>query len=51
MAIDITQERIKILNKKYKFNGSLTFSDLDERKESGTLVKIVLPLKFDTENF
>jgi hypothetical protein len=29
----------------------LTFSDLDERKESGTLVKIVLPLKFDTENF
>jgi tetratricopeptide (TPR) repeat protein len=51
MAIDITKERIEILNKKYKFNGSLTFSDLDDRKESGTLVKIVLPLKFDTENF
>lgn len=51
MAIDITKERIGILNKKYKFNGSLTFSDLDERKESGTLVKIVLPLKFDTANF
>jgi tetratricopeptide (TPR) repeat protein len=51
MAIDITQERIKILNKKYKFNGSLTFNDLDEQQGSGTLVKIVLPLKFDTENF
>jgi tetratricopeptide (TPR) repeat protein len=51
MAIDITQERIKILNKKYKFSGSLTFRDLDDRKEKGTLVVIVLPLKFDTENF
>jgi hypothetical protein len=51
MAIDITKERIEILNKKYKFSGSLTFSDLDERKESGTLVKIVLPLKFDPENY
>lgn len=51
MAIDITRERIEILNKKYKFNGSLTFKDLDGKKEQGTLVVIVLPLKFDTENF
>ncbi len=51
MAIDITQERIKILNKKYKFNGSLTFRDLDNQKEQGTLVSIVLPLKYDTDNF
>ena len=51
MAIDITQERIKILNKKYKFNGSLAFSDLDAKKGQGTLVTIVLPLKFDPENF
>jgi sensor histidine kinase YesM len=51
MAIDITKERIEILNKKYKFSGSLTFNDLDEQQGSGTLVKIVLPLKFDTENF
>jgi tetratricopeptide (TPR) repeat protein len=51
MAIDITRERIEILNKKYKFNGSLTFSDLDEKKQQGTLVSIVLPLKYDTENF
>ncbi len=51
MAIDITQERIKILNKKYKFSGSLAFRDLDAKKGQGTLVTIVLPLKFDTENF
>jgi tetratricopeptide (TPR) repeat protein len=51
MAIDITRERIEILNKKYKFNGSLTLSDLDGKKEQGTLVSIVLPLKYDTENF
>jgi tetratricopeptide (TPR) repeat protein len=51
MAIDITQERIKILNKKYKFSGSLAFRDLDGQKEQGTLVTIVLPLKFDTDNF
>jgi tetratricopeptide (TPR) repeat protein len=51
MAIDITRERIEILNKKYKFNGSLTFKDLDDQKEQGTLVVIVLPLKYDTENF
>jgi sensor histidine kinase YesM len=51
MAIDITQERIKILNKKYKFNGSLAFSDLDDQKGQGTLVTIVLPLKYDTDNF
>lgn len=51
MAIDITRERIEILNKKYKFNGSLTFKDLDDEKEQGTLVVIVLPLKYDTENF
>ena len=51
MAIDITRERIEILNKKYKFNGSLTFKDLDGKKEQGTLVVIVLPLKYDTENF
>jgi tetratricopeptide (TPR) repeat protein len=51
MAIDITQERIKILNKKYKFSGSLAFSDLDDQNGQGTLVTIVLPLKLDTENF
>jgi hypothetical protein len=49
MAIDITRERIEILNKKYKFNGSLTISDLDVNTNSGTNVTLVLPLKYETE--
>ncbi|MEN9699953.1 MAG: hypothetical protein RLZZ301_1151 [Bacteroidota bacterium] len=48
MAIDITKERIAILNKKYKFNGSLTMTDLDLNKETGTIVTLVLPLKYET---
>jgi sensor histidine kinase YesM len=49
MAIDITSERIAILNKKYKFNGSLTINDLDPVNETGTAVTLVLPLKYETE--
>jgi hypothetical protein len=49
MAIDITSERIAILNKKYKFNGSLTINDLDPIKQTGTAITLVLPLKYETE--
>ncbi|MEN9994063.1 MAG: hypothetical protein RL762_720 [Bacteroidota bacterium] len=49
MAIDITRERIAILNKKYKFNGSLTMSDLDTVSQTGTVVTLILPLKYETE--
>jgi sensor histidine kinase YesM len=49
MAIDITRERIAILNKKYKFNGSLTMSDLDPVFQTGTVVTLVLPLKYEPE--
>ncbi len=49
MAIDITRERIAILNKKYKFNGSLTIRDLDPIQQTGTAVKLVLPLKYEPE--
>lgn len=49
MAIDITRERIAILNKKYKFNGSLTMSDLDPVSQTGTIVTLVLPLKYEPE--
>jgi hypothetical protein len=49
MAIDITRERIAILNKKYKFNGSLTMTDLDAVAQTGTVVTLVLPLKYETE--
>jgi sensor histidine kinase YesM len=49
MAIDITRERIAILNKKYKFNGSLTMTDLDTVSQTGTVVQLVLPLKYEPE--
>ncbi|MEN9742289.1 MAG: hypothetical protein RLZZ65_94 [Bacteroidota bacterium] len=48
MAIDITRERIEIINKKYKFNGSLQFEDLNKTNQTGTVVKLVLPLRYDT---
>ncbi|MFM7005995.1 MAG: histidine kinase [Flavobacteriales bacterium] len=49
MAIDITRERIEILNKKYKFNGSLTINDLNAQTQTGTNVALVLPLKYENE--
>jgi len=49
MAIDITRERIAILNKKYKFNGSLTIDDLNSQTQTGTSVAMVLPLKYESE--
>lgn len=49
MAIDITRERIEILNKKYKFNGSLTINDLNVQSQTGTHVALVLPLKYENE--
>lgn len=47
MAIDITRERISIINNKYKTEGSLTFEDNDKTNEKGTIVKILLPLQFE----
>jgi LytS/YehU family sensor histidine kinase len=47
MAIDITKERIEIINKKYKFNGSLLFEDLNKEQQTGTVVKLVLPLRYE----
>ncbi len=47
MAIDITKERIEIINKKYKFNGSLLFEDLNKEEQTGTVVKLVLPLRYE----
>jgi two-component sensor histidine kinase len=47
MAIDITKERIEIINKKYKFNGSLIFEDLNKEQQTGTVVKLVLPLRYE----
>lgn len=46
MAIDITRERIGILNRKYKVNGLVEITDALPN-ERGTKVRILLPLKFD----
>ena len=46
MAIDITRERIEILNRKYKVNGLVEITDAMSN-ERGTKVRILLPLKFD----
>jgi LytS/YehU family sensor histidine kinase len=47
MAIDITRERIQIINQKYKTKGSLKIRDYDELNEIGTEVIIKIPLKFE----
>ena len=47
MAIDITQERIRIINQKYKTKGNLKIRDYDELNEIGTEVIIKIPLKFE----
>jgi len=47
MAIDITRERIRIINQKYKTNGNLIIRDFDELNEIGTEVIIKIPLKFE----
>ncbi len=47
MAINITKERIEILNFKYKKQGSIIMEDLDKTKQTGTVVTILLPLQID----
>ncbi|RCL77088.1 MAG: hypothetical protein DBW72_00515 [Flavobacteriales bacterium] len=52
MALNITKERVNILNKKYKSKATVEIRDLKEEKYSGTLVELYLPLlneniKFD----
>ncbi len=43
MALNITRNRINMINEKYKSAGSLTIMDSDEEKQSGTKVLISLP--------
>jgi len=49
MAINITKERIEIINFKYKKQGSILMEDLDKDKQTGTIVTILLPLKIDNQ--
>ena len=51
MAIDITRERIEIMNKKYKGKGSLTIEDLDLKQKTGTRVIICLPIIYENTTF
>ena len=51
MALDITNERVNILNKKYKSKAKLEIGDLKEGKYTGTLVELYLPLIHENINF
>lgn len=51
MAMDITQERISIMNKKHNSKGSMVVEDKDQIKESGTEVIICLPLIYENTIF
>jgi LytS/YehU family sensor histidine kinase len=51
MAIDITRQRIEIMNKKYKGKGSLTIEDLDLQNRRGTRVIICLPIIYENTTF
>ena len=51
MAIDITNRRIDIINKKYKSKASIDISNLTQEKYSGTRVQIFLPLLTENINF
>jgi hypothetical protein len=51
MAIDITRERIEILNKKYKGKGFLNIGDFDRAKKTGTHVTICLPIIYEMTTF
>ena len=44
MALNITKERVKILNKKYRSKATVEIGYLQEGKYSGTLVELNLPL-------
>lgn len=47
MAMDITSERIKNLNKKNKTDGKLLVEDYNKALETGTKVLISLPYTID----
>ena len=50
MAMNITSERIKHLNKKSRTNGSLVIEDYNKKLETGTKILISLPYSIDYQN-
>jgi tetratricopeptide (TPR) repeat protein len=51
MALNITKERVNIINKKYKSKATVEIGDLKEGQYSGTLVELYLPLLNENINF
>ncbi|MFM7596498.1 MAG: histidine kinase [Flavobacteriales bacterium] len=51
MALEITRERIEIMNKKYKGKGSLSIEDLNVKEKTGTRVIICLPIIYENTTF
>jgi len=51
MALDITRQRIEILNNKYKGKGKLTIEDLNLKEKTGTRVRICLPMIYENTIF
>jgi tetratricopeptide (TPR) repeat protein len=50
-GIDITRQRIAVLQKKYGMNASLEIIDRSGDTDRGTLVKLIIPIQYDyTEN-
>jgi tetratricopeptide (TPR) repeat protein len=50
MAMKITRERIKNLNKKYREEGDMKLEDYNQKEETGTRVLISIPLRSSTQN-
>jgi hypothetical protein len=48
MAIDITTDRILILNRKYKKEGKILIDDFNKEDQTGTIVEILLPMHVES---
>ena len=51
MALDITNRRVEIINKKYKSKANISIGNLTNEKYTGTRVEILLPLLNENLNF
>lgn len=47
LATTITSERLKILSKDFKVDGSVTIEDRNKNNKQGTIVTLVIPYKLD----
>lgn len=49
LATTITSERLKVLSKDFKMNGSISIEDRKKYNEQGTIVTLVIPYKFEVK--